>query len=114
MCGIDTDRSDPNDLGMTRPRTARRQLERDRKKLDEAKLKLALLERGYRADRPLVVDSASVIEPHVRGMQCPVCDVGYHVLEHVATPEGRTVTAGCPQCGRKPRIYFQLRAATMS
>ena len=99
---------------MTRPRTARRQHEREQKKLDEAKLKLQSLEQGFRADRPIVVDSASVIEPHVRGMHCPVCDVAYHVQEHVATPEGRTVTARCPQCGRKPRIYFVLRAATLS
>jgi hypothetical protein len=99
---------------MTRPRTVRRQLDRDRKKLDEAKLKLASLEPGFRADRPIVVDSASVIEPHVRGMRCPVCDVGYHVNEHVATPEGRTVLARCPQCGRTPRIYFVLRPATLS
>ena len=94
---------------MTRSRTVRRQLERDRKKLDEAKLKLAMLDPGYRAANPIAVESASVIEPHVRGMRCPVCDVGYRVVEHRATPEGRVVRAQCPQCGRSHDIHFILR-----
>ena len=94
---------------MTRSRTVRRQLERDRKKLDEAKLKLAMLDPGYHTARPIAVDSASVIEPHVRGMQCPVCGVGYRVVEHRATPEGRIVRAQCPRCGRSHDIHFVLR-----
>lgn len=94
---------------MARPRTVRRELERERKKLDEAKWKLALLQPGYRRDRPIAVDSASQIEPHVRGMTCPACDVGYRVLEHRASPEGRIVRAQCPQCGRTPEIHFVLR-----
>lgn len=94
---------------MTRSRTARRQLARDQKKLDEAKLKLAHLGAGYRADRPIEVDSASQIEPHVRGMLCPVCDVGYQVEEHRAAAFGRVVRARCARCGRTPDLHFVLR-----
>lgn len=97
-----------------RSRTVRRQLERDQKKLEEAKLKLALLEPGYRSDRPLEVESASQIEPHVRGMVCPACDVGYQVVEHRATARGRTVRARCAQCGRSPEIHFVLRSPLAS
>ena len=99
---------------MTRSRTVRRQAERDARKLADAKWKLTLLEPGFRPERPLVVESASQIEPHVRGMRCPVCDVGYQVAEHVATPEGRVVQARCPQCGAKPTIHFTLRASMVN
>ena len=50
---------------MTRSRTVRRQAERDARKLADAQWKLTLLEPGFRADKPIVVESASVIEPHV-------------------------------------------------
>ena len=95
---------------MTRSRTVRRQAERDARKLAEAKWKLMLLEPGFRQDKPLIVESASQIEPHVRGMQCPTCDVSFHVVELLATPEGRVVRARCPQCGKAPSIHFVLRA----
>jgi len=97
-----------------RTRTARRQLERERQKLDEAKLKLASLEPGYRRDRPIEVSSASQIEPHVRGMVCPVCDVAYQVDEHRATAHGRVVRARCARCGRSPDIHFVLRSTLAS
>ena len=97
-----------------RSRTVRRQLERDQKKLDEAKLKLALLEPGYRADAPIVVESASQIEPHARGMVCPICDVGYQVVEHRATSRDRVVRARCPRCGRTPELHFVIRSTLAS
>jgi len=99
---------------MTRSRTVRRQAERDARKLADAKWKLTLLEPGFRADRPITIESASQIEPHVRGMQCPTCDVGFHVVEHVATAEGRVVKARCPQCGKAPSIHFVLHARTVN
>jgi len=99
---------------MTRSRTVRRQAERDARKLADAKWKLTLLEVGFRPDKPIVVESASQIEPHVRGMQCPACDVGFHVVEHVATADGRVVKARCPQCGKTPSIHFLLRAAAVN
>jgi predicted Zn finger-like uncharacterized protein len=97
-----------------RKRTSRRRDERDAKKLASAKWKLALLEDGFRADRPLVVDSPSQIEPHVRAMTCPSCGAPFRVEEHAATPGGRIVSAHCPQCGRTAQIYFVLRSATLS
>lgn len=97
-----------------RTRTQKRLLEREQKKLDDAKWKLALLAEGYRAERPIVVESASQIEPHVRGMTCPTCDVSYQVTEHVATARERIVRARCAQCGRTPSLHFVLRSSTLS
>lgn len=97
-----------------RKRTQRRKDEREEKKLVDAKWKLALLGDGYRADRPIVVESASQIEPHARSMTCPSCDVAFRVEEHVATPVDRVVRVRCPQCGRAASIHFALRASTLS
>jgi predicted Zn finger-like uncharacterized protein len=94
---------------MARARVQRRQLERERKKLVAAKWKLASFEPGYRADRPIAVESASQIEPHVRGMRCPGCDASYQVVEHLARSGARVVRAKCAQCGRSPEIHFVLR-----
>jgi predicted Zn finger-like uncharacterized protein len=99
---------------MSRSRTVRRQAERDARKLAEAKWKLMLLEPGFRPDKPLVVESSSQIEPHVRGLQCPTCDVSFHVVEHLATAEGRVVKARCPQCGKTPSIHFTLHARAVN
>lgn len=93
---------------MTRKRTAKREAERSKKKLDEARLKLALLAEGYSSDKPIRVESASQIEPHARGMTCPVDDVAFHVLEHTAD---RVVTVECKQCGRRFRLHFTITRA---
>ncbi len=69
-----------------------------------------MLDQGFQPSRPIEVESPSQIEPQVRGMRCPVCDVAFHVLEHTATPGRREVTAHCAQCGRKPRLYFRVAA----
>jgi len=94
-------------------RKARRLAERTQKKLEAAKWKLAALERGFRVDHPIVVDSASQIEPHIRGMRCPACDVALQVVEHLATRTGRVVKARCPQCGRSPDLHFVLRTSLL-
>jgi hypothetical protein len=94
---------------MSRPRTIRRQLERDKRKLDDARWKLAMLGPGFAAARPFEVESASQIEPQVRGMRCPACEVPLQVVDHAATSSGRDVTARCPQCGKKPHLFFVIR-----
>ncbi len=91
---------------MTRKRAQRRKAERATRKLEDARLKLALLEEGFSADRPIAVDSASQIEPHARSMRCPMCDEPFHVLEHDAR---RVVRVGCKRCGRRFEVHFVLR-----
>lgn len=93
---------------MTRKRTTKREAERAKKKLDDARLKLALLGEGYAADKPIRVVSASQIEPHARGMTCPVDDTAFHVVEHRAD---RVVTVECKQCGRRFRLHFAILRA---
>lgn len=91
---------------MTRARTKRREQERQAKKLADARVKLALLDEGYSADRPIVVDSASQIEPHARSLRCPVDDTPFQILEHDAR---RVVVVACKQCGRRFQLHFGLR-----
>jgi hypothetical protein len=96
-----------------RPRTLRRELERERNKLAKVRESLAALEPGGAPERPIEVESASQVEPHTRSMHCPICEDSYRVLDHeVATgPHGmlRVVTAQSPQCGRTTKIWFVLR-----
>ena len=96
---------------MTRKRTTKREAERAKKNLDVARLKLALLSEGYSAEKPIRVVFASQIEPHARGMTCPVDDVGFQVIEHVARPTDRVVTVECKQCGRRFRLHFAITRA---
>ena len=91
---------------MTRARTKRREAERQAKKLADARVKLALLEEGFSLERPIVVDSASQIEPHARSLRCPVDDTPFQVLEHDAR---RRVRVQCKQCGRRFELHFVLR-----
>jgi hypothetical protein len=93
---------------VTRKRTARRAAERSARKIEDARLKLALLAEGFSADRPIAVDSASQIEPHARSMLCPVCEVAFQVLDHDAR---RVVRVQCKQCGRRFELHFGLRRA---
>jgi hypothetical protein len=93
---------------VTRKRTARRAAERSARKLEDARLKLALLGEGFSADHPIAVDSASQIEPHARSLRCPVDDTPFQVLEHDAR---RVVRVQCKQCGRRFDLHFALRRA---
>lgn len=79
-------------------------------KTAEAALKLAALEPGGAADRPIVVTSASVIEPHAAGQPCVACGAGVRVEEHVAAPTLglRVVKIRCPRCGVARELYFRI------
>ncbi|MCK6531631.1 MAG: hypothetical protein L6Q84_01565 [Polyangiaceae bacterium] len=95
-----------------RPRTARRERERASQKLGDAREKLARLEAGGAPERPLDVDSASVVEPRVRAEPCLRCGAGVRVDDHRAETIGgrrlRVVVAKCSQCGAPRTWYFRL------
>lgn len=97
-----------------RPRTVRREAEREASRLARAREALAALEDGGAPERPIVVASASQIEPHAASMRCPVCGDGLRVVDHEVrhTTAGslRVVTAKSPQCGRVRTIWFSVRA----
>lgn len=102
-------------MAKKRDRTLRREEQRRDLKLADAVARLEQLEPGGGAGHPLVVESASQIEPHARAMRCGHCGDALRVLEHAAeqTPHGarRIVTTESRGCGQRRRIYFVIRMA---
>lgn len=99
-------------------RSERREAERAGLKLAEARLKLASLEVGGSPDRPIEVESASIVEPHAAGLACAACLDRTRVEEHSAetlpdkngVPRSlRVVRVRCSRCGVARDVYFRLR-----
>ena len=94
-----------------RARTERREAERDAAKLARARLKLAALEVGGAPDRPIEVDSASIIEPHASSMPCAACGAqGLRIEEHTADLPRRlrVVHVMCQRCGTRREVFFRI------
>lgn len=103
-----------------RARTERRKAERAAVKLAGSRTKLAALEPGGSAERPLDVTSASVVEPQASSMPCAACgEQGIRIDDHTALhlDGGRTlrvVAARCPWCGFKRNVYFRIAPQLLS
>ena len=93
-----------------RPRTVRRELERDLAKLADAKEKLARLEPGGDPARPIEVPSASVIELRAESHRCARCDGELRVHEHRAGHGTREVELRCKACGTRRVLWFRVAA----
>ncbi|WP_146652089.1 hypothetical protein [Labilithrix luteola] len=102
-----------------RSRTERREAARDAAKLAKARMRLAALEAGGSAERPIEVTSASIVEPHASSLPCPACGApGVRVEEHVAvTVPGdageeprrlRVARVVCPRCGTRRDVFFRI------
>jgi hypothetical protein len=102
----------------TRARTERRTAQRAADKLAAARRALWLVSDGTTVARPLVVESASVIEPVARGLRCLACEAHLEVAAHDAlTLEGRRlrkVRAHCRRCGESRDVYFAIVSALPS
>lgn len=100
-----------------RPRTTRREAEREAEKLADARVRLALLEQGGSAERPMRVDSASQIELRVESMRCARCEGELRVHEHLARVVGghalRMVDARCKRCGARREVWLVI-ASTLN
>ena len=101
-----------------RQRTLRRESERAETKLARAREALFALEAGGAPGRPIVVESASQIEPHAQSMQCPLCGDHFLVEDHeVLHRDGasvRVVSVLSRQCGKRRKLYFAIRPALPS
>jgi len=97
-------------VGRKRPeRTERRARERAARGLVRDREKLAKLEPGGSAERPLEVPSPAVIEPRVRSMRCPQCDGEYTIDDHQAPAAGlRRVAVTCRLCHVPRQLWFRL------
>lgn len=79
----------------------------------EAKLEaLAQLARGASPSRPIVVTSASVIEPRTAALACPLCGGEYRIHEHTRPVPGlRRVDVGCRHCSTPRTLWFRIAPA---
>jgi predicted Zn finger-like uncharacterized protein len=97
-------------MGKKRPeRTARRAQERAARDLVRDREKLALLSPGGSRERPMEVDSSSVIEPRINALSCPQCVGRYRMLDHRSMGGGiREVDVRCTTCSTKRTLWFRL------
>lgn len=76
---------------------------------------LAAIAPGGAADRPIVLESASQVEPRAEGMPCARCDAEVRVIAHEAkVSDGiplRLARAQCKTCGFERTVWFRLRGA---
>jgi hypothetical protein len=101
-----------------RPRTERRERERALDKLGRDRERLARLEPGGTPERPVVVESASQIEPHALAMSCLRCDGEERLDEHAAVTVPASGGAGevrlrvtrlrCARCGARREVWFSI------
>jgi hypothetical protein len=93
-------------------RAARRQADRDIEKLMRDRTRLAALEKGGAADRPIQVTSASEVEISARSIPCIQCGGIVRVDEHLAETVGadrlRLAQVTCPACGTKRTLYYRI------
>jgi hypothetical protein len=97
-----------------RARTELRELSRQRERLFEARMKLALLEPGGSPERPLEVSSASIVESRAQAEPCLRCGAAPRCEEHttLSTANGllRVAHVRCPSCSAKRLFYMRIAA----
>lgn len=93
-------------------RNQRRARERAQAKLVARRQRLAALEPGGSPERPLDVESASLIEVRAEATPCLRCEGRPRVDEHRAETAGeqrlRVVTVRCSRCGEQRIFYFRI------
>lgn len=94
-----------------RARTIARNLEREQHKLLAHKSKLAELAEGGSPQRPMGVESASVIEARAASLPCIACEQPCRVVAHEALVDEnrvRRVELVCPRCATRRYVYFRI------
>jgi len=97
-----------------RARTEQRVRQRDAQKLVRDRERAAELDVGGSPDRPIVVESSSVIEVRARSLRCPQCDAECQILEHTAERIAevllRAVKVRCLRCAIERTRWFKIEA----
>jgi hypothetical protein len=95
-----------------RARTARRAALRAADKLADQRERLFSLEPGGTPERPIEIESPSVVEPRASALTCPRCEVAFRVVAHRAPSSAgmrlRQAEVACPRCGTHRSIWFRL------
>ena len=93
-------------------RSALREQECARVKLQKDRERLFVLEPGGRPERPLEARSAGVVESQATGVPCPRCGGSLEVIEHAAlVHQGvrlREAKLRCRQCGSRRSLWFRI------
>jgi hypothetical protein len=94
------------------PRSARREAERDREKLYDARERLSRLSPGGEPSNPIALSTPSLLEGYVRSMPCGRCEGDVQLDEHTAeTIDGRRLRLAhvrCRVCGFRRIVYFVI------
>ncbi len=94
------------------PNAQRRAAERAREKIADASEKLARLEPGGAPERPIEIETASLVEPHARSIPCLRCGHEVRVVDHEAKTIGerrlRVVRTKCTRCGAIRVFYMRI------
>src|ERR1700755_2350371 len=95
-----------------RPRTVRREAQREALARARDRERLFALERGGAPERPTDISAASVVETRAAATTCPRCGGQHRVQEHAAvtTTHGRLREAklACRECGSRRSLWFRL------
>jgi hypothetical protein len=94
------------------PRGQRRAAERAAVSRAKDRVKLAQLSPGGAAERPLSVESASVIDGAARDTPCAVCEAELELKEHDAVVVDevrlRRVSLVCRECHTPRELWFRI------
>lgn len=95
-----------------RARSARRAAQRAADELAEQRERLFLLGPGGSPERPIDVESSSVVEPRAQAFECPRCQLPSRVEAHRAPSSPgmrlREAEVCCPRCGKRRSLWFRL------
>jgi hypothetical protein len=101
-----------------RARSVRRAAERAADKLVRQRQRLFELEPGGSPERPVDIDSPSVVELKAEAFPCPRCATPFRVEAHRApsSPGMRLREAAviCPRCGSRRSIWFRLTGPSLN
>lgn len=89
-------------------RTERRIAERDARRLVRDREKLAALSPGGSRERPIAVESTSVIEVRAGAIPCHQCESPVRVGEHRVDDGLRVIAVSCTRCAAKRELWFRL------
>jgi hypothetical protein len=79
----------------------------------ERKDKLAVLEVGGAAERPIHIATASLVDVMARAAKCHRCDGTVRLEDHVVRENLRVARVRCSSCGTEREIFFAISPRLM-
>ena len=101
-----------------RARTLSRLFARKQDKLIDDRERLAALEAGGSAERPIELEAASLLVMRAESVTCLRCDGALRYVEDrvvaVWAELSRGATLECRQCGKQREVWFRIRGRTLN